>query len=715
MIARLPHPRRLLPAALAVALVAGACTQDDEAGPDTTDLRGEDIILTSALQPAASCDDLLDQLIESGLERVGPYGFGNGGYVGPMAATTDDMAFEEASGAIAASDSDAGSGGDGSFSGTNNQEQGVDEPDMVKTDGDRLVVAQGNTIQVIDVADSTIERTIDLGADIWADRIFLTGDRVLVMATGWTETSLRSDVDTFIYPGGTQTTRLIDIDITTGETLRTLEVEGWYLSARDVDGTARIVLSAQMGHFPFLFPSNEGATEAATEANKDLIRNSTIDQWLPTYRITDSSGEVVDQGRIAPCEQVHLPAEFSGFGTLAVLTLDLEGGLDLTDQLAVVSDGQTVYASTDQLAVATARYPEWNPETGEVIEDDDYSTAIHTFAIDGDQTTYLASGSVTGHVLNQYSMSEQDGFLRVATTAGSPWWGGEESSESFVTVLSQNGRALETVGQVGGLGKGERIFAVRFLGDVGYVVTFRQTDPLYTVDLSDPTNPTVMGELKIPGFSTYLHPIDDGLLLGVGQDATDEGRTIGAQASAFDVSDLTDPTRIATLDLGENSQSILDWDKLAFTWWAPSRTAFVPVSWWGWDETTGSDSSGAAMVAIRVDEDGTMTELGRLSHPSDSECWTEQYVEEDLPLPEPADDAGDVDESSDAEAGLVEAPAPAPDSSPALISEEYCSSWQPEVRRTVIIDERIYTVSDTGVGVASLDGFESIDWLPFER
>ena len=114
--------------------------------------------------------------------------------------------------------------------------------------------------------------------------------------------------------------------------------------------------------------------------------------------------------------------------------------------------------------------------------------------------------------------------MRVATTASDP-----ASTQSYVTVLTDDGKALTTIGQVDGLGKGERIYAVRFIDTVGYVVTFRQTDPLYTIDLSDPTKPRVVGELKITGYSAYLHPIGDGLLMGVGQDATDQGRRLGAQ------------------------------------------------------------------------------------------------------------------------------------------------------------------------------------------
>ena len=118
---------------------------------------------------------------------------------------------------------------------------------------------------------------------------------------------------------------------------------------------------------------------------------------------------------------------------------------------------------------------------------------------------------------------------------------------------------------------------MRFIDDVGFVVTFRRTDPLYTVDLSDPREPRVLGELKIRGYSAYLHPLGDGLLLGVGQDATDQGATLGTQLSLFDVSDLRRPTRLQQRSVGSGSSSQVEYDHHAFLWWAPSKLAVLPV------------------------------------------------------------------------------------------------------------------------------------------
>ena len=707
---------RFLTGTLALALTATACVSDDTANPSNTtgtDLSGNDIVLTSGrLQTVDSCDALLDRLIDEGVERVGPYGFGNGWY-GPVVFVEFDTAEQALADDGASSpqtteaSTDSASGG-GDFSGTNNQEVDVDEADLVKTDGDRLVVINGNKLQVIDVTGTSpeLERTIQLDDETWATEMFLVGDRVLLMSQGWTNVSFHSgDAIGLSIPEGSQTSKLVEVDLNTGKIGQTIEFEGSYLSAREVDGSIRVVLSTGMGHFPFLYPSSPDAEEAAEKANRGLIEESTIDQWLPSYRITEG-GRTLAEGSAIECDRMHLPQDFAGFGSLAVLTVNLDDGMELLDSMGVVTDGQTVYASTDRLTVATARWPEWDPETGEPEADEDYSTALHSFDItDLNSTSYVGSGEVTGHLLNQYSLSEHDGYLRVATTAGDPWWGGQNESESFVTVFDEVDDELEQVGQVGGLGEGERIFAVRFMGDTGFVVTFRQVDPLYTVDLSDPTNPVVVGELKIPGFSTYLHPVDPGLLLGVGQDATEEGQTTGSQVSLFDVSNLSDPQRVDQLGLGENSYSSVDWDPKSFLYWGADDLAVVPVSSWGWDEATQSESSSNAAVLIRIGENGTLTEVGRIGHPTTSECDGVIY-EEDL-LIEPATP------SEDAEASFVEEPEPAIAVEPP--QGEYCWNYQPEIRRSVVIDNQIFTVSEAGVRVNELDGLGDVAWISFSE
>ncbi len=746
---------RIATGALALALAATACTSadDDPSATPTTDLSSDEIRLTSALVTVDSCDALLDRLHAEGAERVGPYGFGNNGYFFGFddAIAEDDDAMEEsasfdsadaaaptAANRTSADEGDAGGGDGENFSGTNNQEADVDEADLVKTDGSRLVVVSGNKLQIIDVTGSEprLADTVTLPEEFYGGELFLQGDTALLMTSGWTAVPfLSTRADTSWYPGS-PTGRIMEVDLNAGEIETTMEFEGSYLSAREVDGTIRIVLTAAENRFNFVFPSGPGSEDRAEQANRDLIAESTIDMWLPTYRVTNDDG-VVTEGPIVECDQVHLPSEFAGFGSLVVLTVDLDGGndgLELQDSLSIFTDAQTVYASTERLAVATPRWPTWD-ENGEPVEDDNYRTAIHTFDIsDPTTTSYNASGSVRGHLLNQFSMSEHEGYLRVATTDGNPW--DSRGSESFVTVLSESGSDLVQSGQVGGLGRGEQIFAVRFLGDIGYVVTFEQIDPLYTIDLSDPENPVTRGELKIPGFSSYLHPWGD-YLIGIGTDGDEEGRTFGAVASLFDVSDIDNPELVDKIPLGPSapegfdwfdSNSPVSWDAKAFNVW--DDTIIVPVSWWGYSENQESfeELNGNAAALIEVG-DGTLTPIGRVGHPTVEQCEGGPIPVEDGPAIEPAEgeivvetttDTGSTSdsESDDAEASFAR---PADEEPPAAETElvrepeEFCWTFQPEIRRSVVIGDDLYTISDAGVAVNRFDGLDTVTWIPFEQ
>lgn len=794
---------QVLAAVAAMSLVIAACSdttpeaqanRSNDSIPNA-DLSSDEIVLTSGLVTVDSCDALLERLKAEGAERVGPYGLNpNIGHFDDfieeeamdddamVESTADESLSAMADGdnaqrATSTSADAAESGGDsGGFSGTNNQELEVDEADMVKTDGQRLITVQDNQMQVIDVSSDnpSLVKTIQMPDDVWQGELFLDGDTVLVMSSGWTELPFMPVAEgqdaSFLRHGGVPTGRLIQVDLERGEIERTLEFEGSYLSAREIDGTIRIVVTASANRFPFLQPSNPGAEDAALEFNRELIQESTIEQWIPTYRLIDGApgrglggdAEVTDSGPLVNCDRVHLPQEFAGFGSVVVLTTNLDRGLELGDAVAVYTDASTVYASTDRLAVATPRWMEFGDD-GMPIDEEGYTTNLHTFDItDTERAEYVASGSVVGYLLNQFSMSEHDGYLRVATTADNPWGnferrGDERASESFVTVLAETDGALRPVGQVGGLGRGEQIFAVRFLGDRGYVVTFRQIDPLYTLDLSDPANPTVEGELKIPGFSNYLHPLGDGLLMGVGMDGDDQGRISGAVVSLFDVSDPSDPTQLDKLPLvdfatgfGESdevfeadSYSPVNNDARAFNYF--DDRAIVPVSWWRFIERAdsefgGQERNGSEAVLIEV-EDRSLVEVARVAHPYLEQCegprgLTTRLVEVPAGDPDggtstevpaagepdaekPDAEEPDADQPADAEAGFVREGEPeqadvADEITEFGPGEEYCWIHSPEIFRTVVVGETLYTVAFNGVGVHDFDDGSFRGWIDFK-
>lgn len=618
--------RRMLTLVVALAIAASACSSNStgttSGGGLTSGLASgfdpRNLTFSARLVPFSACDAVLAHFQAEALERVGPYGLDGGPYwYGPVFAEGDvvredfgDMAVTTMAGSQPVPTGTEG--GDG-VSGTNVQVAGVDEPDIVKTDGTRIVSIVDGVMRYVDVTGSNPvlrdEVRLDSG---WGHRFFISGDRAFVFSQGdiWAIPMFAADAAR-IAPGGwgSPVSIVQEVDLSNPDSLevvRTVRLDGTYLSARAIGDTVRMVVSSYPAQLPFVYPSNPNAEAFALEANRQIIRDSKIETWLPGYTTYDASGNETASGRLVDCARMHRPEEFAGFDTLSVTTLDLGAALEIGGGTGVIAEGQTVYASQEALYVSTNVYIpddafERFPNDMQVLEQT-YETAIHKFDIAGEgPAEYLASGSVEGHLLNQFAMDEHEGFLRIATTTGTPWGG--DGSESQVVVLAEGDGILTEVGSVGDMGEGERIYSVRFIGETGYVVTFRQVDPLYVLDLRDPENPVISGELKIPGYSAYLHPMGDGLILGVGQDADSDGRILGAKATMFDVSDPANPREIGSWSMRDGYTDV-EWDHLAFLAWAPEDIAVLPLSLWQ-EQFFGA-------VVLKTD-DG-LREFGRISH-----------------------------------------------------------------------------------------------------
>jgi uncharacterized secreted protein with C-terminal beta-propeller domain len=510
------------------------------------------------------------------------------------------------------------------FSTTNVQEQGVDEPDAVKTDGKHIFVAENGRLYALDARSDPPKLLGSIGLDGYNQELLLSGDHLLVMAgdpivyepvvsppiRGGAPTVQAAQLAPTIA-GQSSTVTLVDVGNPAAMKVeKTMSVNGGYLSARLTGHTARVIFSATPRILPLL-------QSVAVDAQQPKIRRTTTPDWRPTYRLRRGRAGRIARHALVRCRAIDRPTTFSGLNSLTVLTIDVDKGLDPVDSDAIMTDGQTVYASKDNLYVATQKAIAEQPNSEQPPSNN--QTEIHKFEISKpDETTYLGTGVVDGTLLNQYSMSEQDGLLRVASTTAPLWWspGNNTPSESFVTVLKPDGGALKQIGRVGGLGKGERIYAVRFIGDVAYVVTFRQVDPLYTVGLADPQNPRVLGSLDLLGYSAYLHPVGSGLLLGVGQAANEQGRTQGTQVSLFDVSDPANPARISNRLVGSGSSSSVEFDPHAFLWWDPLKLAVLPVAIYDYNPNgTGDTFTGA--IGFKATKADGVTEAGRTSHPKD--------------------------------------------------------------------------------------------------
>ncbi|MFI7450561.1 beta-propeller domain-containing protein [Nonomuraea sp. NPDC049714] len=592
-------------AAAALATALAACT-----APATPDDRPRQSLGAVRLVAYNGCDDLLGGLRAKAAENVGPWGFG-----GPQV-----MYMEDAS----AARQKVAQTPDHSM--TNTHEAGVDEPDLVKTDGDRVYTVSGGTLRIIDTATRKVTASLDLSTEdapgyAPAD-LLVSGERALVLFQGGGATMKRG-----FAPAGE--TRYVLVDLAgKPRVLGSVKPEGTHVDARMVGSTVRFVTRSQPD---ITFPQTRDQLPEAerTRINQQVVRRAPLAAWLPEIEITDASGTVRKEP--VPCERVSHPADYTGTSLLTLHTLDLSQGLTAagTTPIGLAADGDIVYGTGQSLYVASN--PRWwfpiqpaiaeSEPTGEVppatepvpVEPTPTPTSsgpppeeteVHRFDVSKPGApAYVASGKVPGRLLNQYSMSEHDGHLRVATTLTS---GDGRSSASGVHVLAAD--TLAEVGRVGGLGEGERIYSVRFIGPVGYVVTFRQVDPLYTLDLRDPAKPAVTGELKITGYSAYLHPSGDGRLIGIGQEASDQGRTLGTQVSLFDVRDPAAPRRLSQL-FQKDSGSEAEWDPHAFLYWPQTGTAVIPLSSYG----DGEQRSGAAVLKIT---DSEVSRVGMIEHPA---------------------------------------------------------------------------------------------------
>jgi uncharacterized secreted protein with C-terminal beta-propeller domain len=297
----------------------------------------------------------------------------------------------------------------------------------------------------------------------------------------------------------------------------------------------------------------------------------------------------------------------------------------------VVSNWATVYASQDRLYLAEAAWDWWwswtEVEPGEVFVP---ATNIHAFDVtEAGRSTYVGSGRIDGIVLNQFALDEQDGLLRVAATttpfrAWDPATGGgidqpPPSPESHVYVLEEQDRELATVGHLGGIAPNEQIFAARFLPDEAFLVTFEQIDPLFTIDLSDPREPKLIGELEVPGFSTYLHPIADDRILAIGVGGDENGANWNTQISLFDVTDRASPALVDAEELTADGQGWSEalYEHKAFQYFEPKKLLAVPISSYtfiGNPETGEQLAWSSELELLSVDAEAGIERRGTIDH-----------------------------------------------------------------------------------------------------
>lgn len=541
----------------------------------------------------------------------------------PMAGGVDDAAATNESSSGGTPRDSAGGREEGKdFSGTNNQEEGVDEADFLKTDGYHVYLINGTRLEILGVpefGELTKESTTKLEG--WPTQMLIGSGRVAVFSQiyPWNlpvEHPLRAALNMGVdengwWYGGDSLVKVTILDVADAENpavLRELYFEGYYQTGRRVDSSVRLIQYSYFGvnglqYYPQLdndyynMPWESAERQAkfreavakTIQANNELIDSTSLDDLVPAIYEKLADGSIIQRGFEADgCTNFAVADDAMSHGFTSIISFDLTDADVGFESDHIVTNWSQVYASQDTLIIAENAWDWWWFWDN---NDWDESTNLHRFDISvAGKTTYTGSGRVPGYVQDQFSLSELDGYLRVATTTGrwNRWWLPAEEqtvSSSHVYVLAGD-QALDVVGHVGGIAPGERIWSVRFVGDKGYMVTFRNIDPLFTLDLSSPAAPTVKGELKVPGVSTYIHPLDDGHLLTIGMGGNEEGLDWGhTQLSLFDVTDFEHPALQDAIDFApppgdgwSYAWSEATYEHKAFQFWAPKAMLAIPLS-----------------------------------------------------------------------------------------------------------------------------------------
>jgi hypothetical protein len=588
-------------AALGAAFVAGTSYggQDsaDPGRPQPAHRGGSDAspaaYTGSGLTLPGSCEELLASYVDRGLDLVGPYGWN--AYGGPYGVILDDAASTPAYAAgqtVRAPAAPAPVRSTNEETGTNVQEAGVDEPDLVKTDGRTLYRVQGGDLVVYDVSGPQVERltSLDLpgGAGAGSTELLLSGDTVVALS----------------QHQGSGTTELVTVDVSdpaAPAVTHTVEYDSSLVTARLQDGVVRVVLGTGLPDLDFTRPGRDTTEYEATRANREVVRHSTIEDWLPEVSVDGAAPEP-----LVGCDAVAIPDDDTALGTVVVVGFDASAP-QAPSVSGLAADTDLVYVATGQLYLATTPsyggvirgcdcmqplpvpesesrtlLPGWltgDPDPGPFRPPAGFSdgaTHLYAFDLDGIDTTFAASGEVDGVVRDRWSMDAVDDAggpqLRVVV-------GPSQSTGNFSSLVTfrREGHDLVESGRLDGLGVGEEVESVRWFDTLAIVVTFRQVDPLYAVDLATPDRPRLMGTLKIPGYSAYLHPLGQHRLLGLGQAQGPSGAW-GARAGLFDVTDLTHPRQLSVVDYGPGTQALATDDPRQLTWLPDGRTVLSVVA-----------------------------------------------------------------------------------------------------------------------------------------
>ncbi|RNF40110.1 beta-propeller domain-containing protein [Planococcus salinus] len=541
-------------------------------------------------------------------------------------------------------------GGSGDHSTTNNQVAGVDEADLVKTDGSHIYSISESRVVVTDAENPdslSVAAELTFQEEMYPQQLFLTDNTLVVLGSKFVAGPADSHLQSHSMGLGTTSVHLYDVsDPSSPELVREFGTEGNLNGARLANNTLYFVTNVypdlwmmeeqeDMELRPHTFDSAAGGQFTPMPYEDIAILPGTMEGSYSVISAINLSepqqNEIVTKGFLGGSEQLYMTAENLYLTASSYMPAEEQG------------DAETAM---------------WIPQQA--------NTEIFKFALEGTTVRFLASNEVTGALLNQFSMDEYNGYFRVVTTEGFVW---DETAPSKNHLFILDG-GMELVGSVEDLAPGERIYSARFIEDKAYMVTFKEVDPLFVIDISSPSAPEVLGELKIPGFSNYLHPLEDDHLIGFGYDTKlepvkdGEPRVVtgGMKISLFDVSDYANPVEKDTEIIGGlGTSSPLQYDHKALFTHPENHLFGFPIS--VYEESDGS--------YVEFEAEGVMI-----------------YTI----TPEGISEAADLLTATDAP----------------------YENWQTSVQRIIYIGDTFYTIANSEVKSYELETFELIDTLRFQ-
>ena len=609
-------------------------------------------------------------------------------------------------------DSDSDSDGDSAddYSTTNNQVVGVDEADFIKNDGSNIYVLADGRFQILDAWPPTEANRLS-ATPVEGDpkKLFVHADRAVVYSSmeqiysddpafqqSWYggECTYGYDCD-FVGDGRELKMSVFDItDLTAPALIRETWFNGSYVSSRRINDSVFSVLAFPSARKPAYddwpvelapyrwacgdsipYSSSEIRTlfENLIEINADKIRQIGIDVLFPGMvdRRLVSGQWIESEDLFGECENFYLPVSPESTNIVSFVGMDVTG-MDKLSQTTILGRPGAVYASGESMYVASRNYGSTDSYSWYYGNVDESSSFVHKFALNLDEARgeYLGSGVVKGHVLNQFSMDEHNGYLRIATTSGHV---PNPSVHSTVTVLQEVSGELVPVGIVDNIAPTEDIRSVRFDDNLGFVVTFKKTDPLFVIDLRQPTAPEIVGELKIPGYSTYMHLMDEDHLLTIGYDADEMGSFAwfqGIQLQIIDISNPNNPILEHKEIIGtRGTTSEAATNHLAFNYFASRDLLAIPmvICEGGDGGSYGYSMTFAGLMVYRVTAEDGFEYLGGVPHTEPTE------------------------------------------------SDDYwatCGNWwtaaATNVKRSVFMEDYVYSVASSVINLAKVDDLEDV-------